>query len=319
MKRGLCVVLLLLVACAGQDYAGEAGRGARGLKEVQPSSVLPGPSRAVAPVSDAPVERLSVPGSRAGARGCVDFAGKECNRNVCGGTGVFDCKGVCSAAAPVVPKNLAAACNRNACGGTGTVLCDGSCSASAPAVPSDFGKSCCGGGTIQCSGQCSTQSCPQGQICQNNVCITVKQGYCGACESNSQCLSGFCYYGSCINRGDELSGWANFAYCSDGVFCEEWQKPVRIVRANFGCRNMFQRGEAGAFTAQAVAYYKGKQVWSQSFTCSGDPFAPVTYINWAPPYLGWVDKVVTNTGGSLGIVEGQTSPCSRVTDYFTSQ
>lgn len=243
--------------------------------------------KTVEQVYDAPVEQLSVPDSRAGARGCVDFAGKECNRNVCGGTG--------------------------------TVLCDGSCSASAPEVPSNFGKPCCGGGTIQCSGQCSTQSCPQGQVCQNNLCITVKQGYCGACEANSQCLSGFCYYGSCINRGDELSGWANFTYCSDGVFCEAWQKPVRIVRANFVCRNIFQRGAKGVFTARAVAYYKGRQVWSQSFTCSGDPFAPVTYINWAPPYLDWVDKLVTNTGGSLGIVEGQTSPCSRVTDYFTSK
>src|SRR3989338_2440205 len=140
--------------------------------------------------------------------GCVDGAckpcdpniGQPCNRNQCGGTGVFTCDGQCTADEPQLKFSLGTvgdSCNRNQCGGTGVVGCTGTCSASAPqlnfpigTVGSDCNRNQCGGtGVVQCGGTCSATA-PQINFPIGSVGGNCNRNQCGG--SGTVTCSGTC-------------------------------------------------------------------------------------------------------------------------------
>ena len=124
-----------------------------------------------------------------------DNTGTECNRNVCGGTGVIQCDGTCSDPEPTIFG--IAPCDINACGSGTTDNCTGACDSPAPpVVPVDYGNPCnrndsCSGvgegtGVIQCDGNCSdvAPALFGTEICDANACFVANKNNCtGACDS----------------------------------------------------------------------------------------------------------------------------------------
>ena len=149
---------------------------------------------------------------------CVGYQGQACNRNACGGSGVYQCDGSCSQGAPYQPGNLNAACNYNSCGAYGgTIQCSGACSGGTPANPFEYGAACnrnfCGGsGTYNCSHNC-TASVPSDSstFCSGNTVL-------GNCTHNTiqscsyGCSSGACScltpWGATITNGTSVTAYS---------------------------------------------------------------------------------------------------------------
>jgi len=102
----------------------------------------------------------------------------DCNRNICGGTGIIMFDGSCSAVAPTIYDEDK--CNRNACGGTGFInKCTGVCSE--VALPCTI---ICGDGLKEGLEVCDTLGAV-GCFPAAPVCTPTGDFICGTCHAVS--------------------------------------------------------------------------------------------------------------------------------------